>query len=304
MTNGIESPEMALFDMTVSNTGVGDLVCQLSGTIPNQPRVKDPFPLAQGEIKEFKDLPRFTDWLCQDGQDKEILENKVRVDCKVVGSDETVFDTSTATCEVVCPCCNCGCKEAEGCTLGFWKNNAGLDYNYKNGKPSKIQDNCWCGDYYADKPLSEVFNNTPVPTDTMIDALNYGGEEGHEYNLLRQAIPAVLNACSVKYPYTDDKIKSMVNGALAVPNHPENGITAMHDKLATANESETEDECIEGKCVKSGEECNDIDMPCEPYHNCPIDSHCNHKMTEPMMTPHTPFDAFMASENPPAACGN
>ena len=63
------------------------------------------------------------------------------------------------------------------------------------------------------------------------------------------------------------------------------------------NESESEDTCIEGTCMKSGLSC--IDKPCESVHNCTIDANCNDK--EPPYT--TPFITFSALQEAMANCG-
>jgi hypothetical protein len=206
-------------------------------------------------------------------------------------------------CDIGLICVDNICMVEEGCSPGFWKNNAGLDYNYKNGKDKKKQDdNCWCGGYTADTRLDTVFVNPPVPSDTMIDAINYGGKGGQVYNMLRHAVAALLNACSVDYPFSADEIINMVNDALADRDNPERGMSAVQGKLVDANESESEDTCIRGTCIKTGESC--IDEPCKTYHNCPIDSHCNKKTTLPEWILFTTFDDFLTLEYPPSCGGN
>jgi hypothetical protein len=170
---------------------------------------------------------------------------------------------------VVCPC-------AEGCTPGFWKNNAGLTHSVKKGKElNKQQDNCWCGDYSSGELLTDVFEGIPsqFDGDTLIEALNYGGKGGQEYNMLRHAVAALLNACSddVGFGLTEEYIIATVVSAL-------NGgdIAAAHNEFAAANESMVEDICIEGTCEISEEECEG--ESCGSVHNCPIDSQCNPKI--------------------------
>jgi hypothetical protein len=165
---------------------------------------------------------------------------------------------------VVCPC--------EGCTPGFWKNNAGLIKENKKGKIVREDDNCWCGDYSSDDLLTDVFEGIPsqFDGDTLIEALNYGGSGGQEYNMLRHAVAALLNACSdnVEFGLTEEYIIETVISALDGGD-----IAAAHNEFAAANESEVEDVCIEGICEISEEECEG--ESCGSVHNCPIDSHCN-----------------------------
>jgi hypothetical protein len=94
-------------------------------------------------------------------------------------------------------------------------------------------------------------------------------------------------------------IKTMVNDVL-----PDNatGIQRVKGMLAGANESKTEDVCIDNKeCEMTGESC--IDERCDSYHNCPIDSHCNDKNAPPT-SPFTPFAVFIASERGVSCGGN
>jgi hypothetical protein len=163
----------------------------------------------------------------------------------------------------------------EGCTPGFWKNNAGINYNYKNGKNAKLQDNCWCGSYSATTTLGSAFGDIPeeFATDTMIDGINYGGKGGPAYNMLRHAVAALLNACSsdVESLLTEQYIKDTVVAALK----PGGDIAKAHQEFADANESKTAGVCNDGTC-ETGETCSDVD-PCDAYHNCPINSHCELK---------------------------
>jgi hypothetical protein len=165
---------------------------------------------------------------------------------------------------VVCPC--------EGCTPGFWKNNAGQITVNKKGKIIREDDNCWCGDYSPDDTLGEVFAGIPpqFADDTLLEALNYKGSSGQEYNMLRHAVAALLNACSdnVSFGLTEEYI---INTVIAALNGGD--VNAAHNEFAAQNESVIEDACIEGICAISGEECDG--EPCGVLHNCPIDSHCN-----------------------------
>ncbi|WP_162910621.1 T9SS type A sorting domain-containing protein [Hymenobacter oligotrophus] len=104
----------------------------------------------------------------------------------------------------------------EGCTLGYWKNHT----------------NRWClayspntkyGSVFGDKQAgSDVVVNGKVVDDgipkdienlTLLQALNLGG--GGVYNLARQSVAALLNACSdeVTYALTTSSVISNVNTA-------------------------------------------------------------------------------------------
>ncbi|MBF9253532.1 T9SS type A sorting domain-containing protein [Pontibacter sp. 172403-2] len=88
---------------------------------------------------------------------------------------------------------------SEGCTLGYWKNHTDR----------------WCSNYQTSTRFGSVF--TAAPSDlknlTLLQALNLGG--GGKYNLARQGVAALLNACSgeVASPYTTNDVKTIVNNA-------------------------------------------------------------------------------------------
>ena len=72
------------------------------------------------------------------------------------------------------------CPEYEGCTLGYWKNHTDR----------------WCDEYQTCTEYGLVFENAPdeLATLTLLEVLNLGG--GGIYNLGRQSVAALLNACS------------------------------------------------------------------------------------------------------------
>jgi len=74
----------------------------------------------------------------------------------------------------------------EGCTLGYWKNHTDR----------------WCPNYTTCDMFGVVFSGaqSTFPNLTLLQALNLGG--GGIYNLARQGVAALLNACSdeVDYP--------------------------------------------------------------------------------------------------------
>jgi hypothetical protein len=73
----------------------------------------------------------------------------------------------------------------EGCTLGYWKNHTDR----------------WCGAYRTCDLFGSVFANAPsnLANLTLLEALNLGG--GGIYNLARQGLAALLNACSDQIDY-------------------------------------------------------------------------------------------------------
>ena len=93
----------------------------------------------------------------------------------------------------------------EGCTLGYWKNHT----------------NRWCDSYRTCDRFGDVFTNAPerLANLTLLEALNLGG--GGIYNLARQGVAALLNACGgdVNYAgYEDDTqlVIDAVNQAYAI----------------------------------------------------------------------------------------
>jgi hypothetical protein len=68
----------------------------------------------------------------------------------------------------------------EGCTLGYWKNHTDR----------------WCSAYTPSMLFGDVFVNAPsnLADLTLLEALNLGG--GGIFNLARQGVAALLNACS------------------------------------------------------------------------------------------------------------
>ena len=72
------------------------------------------------------------------------------------------------------------CEEFEGCTLGYWKNHTDR----------------WCDEYQTCDIYGEIFEGAPsqLVDLTLQQVLNLGG--GGIYNLGRQSVAALLNACS------------------------------------------------------------------------------------------------------------
>jgi len=106
----------------------------------------------------------------------------------------------------------CQVPGLEGCTLGFWKNSIA----------------CWCDSYLPGDKLDSVFDfdAAGIPQDvnalrhkTLLQALQFPGGStvaGKAQNMLRQAVAALLNACSenVESPLNTQAVIDMVNDAL------------------------------------------------------------------------------------------
>ena len=105
----------------------------------------------------------------------------------------------------------------EGCTPGYWKNNADK-WNAWN----------WPAPYTPTQTLEAAgFVNAvgvDVGTTSLVQALNFKGGKGltgAEQILLRAAVSALLNSASLSYEYSTAQVISMVNAALATDDRTE-----------------------------------------------------------------------------------
>ncbi len=137
--------------------------------------------------------------------------------------------------------CPVPCEGNEGCTPGFWKNHP----------------DCWCDAYIGNPLAADIFealgdpnyidrggsgkkDKWDVDTDTLMDALKYGGGRGLEgavRNMLRHATAALLNECNdnVNYPsWMGELVIDLVNGALE--SEDIDMIQEIHGVLAGFNE--------------------------------------------------------------------
>lgn len=77
------------------------------------------------------------------------------------------------------------CDDFTGCTLGYWKNHTDR----------------WCDEYSTCDLYGDIFEGAPsqLADLTLLEVLNLGG--GGIYNLGRQSVAALLNACSEEVNY-------------------------------------------------------------------------------------------------------
>jgi hypothetical protein len=120
------------------------------------------------------------------------------------GSTTTGTSPSTTTPSTTTPTTTTTPEGGEGCTPGFWKNNAD-----KKGASQ------WTDPYDPTDLVSSVFSAAPagIGDKTLLAGLQQGG--GDLDALTRHAIAAVLSAAhpDVDYPLTVDEIVDMVNDA-------------------------------------------------------------------------------------------
>ncbi|MDP2161230.1 MAG: hypothetical protein Q8K02_12150, partial [Flavobacterium sp.] len=114
------------------------------------------------------------------------------------------------------------CQVEEGCSIGFWKNNTKK----------------WCSSYPKTKKYGQVFVNAPtaLKNKTLLEVINLGG--GGIYNLGRQSVAAILNACNpnVNYPspYSNSSaIISAVNAAFLAGGNAPGNLASQLDTLNT-----------------------------------------------------------------------
>ncbi|MFC4510687.1 T9SS type A sorting domain-containing protein, partial [Flavobacterium buctense] len=113
------------------------------------------------------------------------------------GHSITVTFTVTDNCQSVTCTARFTVESCEGCTLGYWKTHT----------------NRWCSSYRTCDRFGDVFTNAPASLAnlTLLQALNLGG--GGIYNLARQGVAALLNACSdeVNYAGYQDVEQSIID---------------------------------------------------------------------------------------------
>ena len=129
------------------------------------------------------------------------------------GSTTTGTSPSTSTPSTTTSTTTTTPEGGEGCTPGFWKNNA--------DKKGATQ---WTDPYDPTDLVSSVFSDAPtgIGSKTLLAGLQQGG--GDLDALTRHAIAAVLSAAhpDVDYPLTVAEIVDMVNDAY-------NGLTDVED---------------------------------------------------------------------------
>ncbi|MHC4289504.1 MAG: hypothetical protein ACYTCN_08530 [Planctomycetota bacterium] len=225
LTDPVPADANAVFEIIVTNTSCGDVTLDFE--------IDDPAAGIVGlivgpfEPEEFYRIEVQVPADCNDG----VVSNTVYVEA-FYGD---LISAGEKEAEADCPC-----GGEDGCTPGFWKNHP----------------DCWCESYDPEDPVADVFtalqdpnyidlggqgskDKWDVDTDTLMDAINYGGGRGLEgaaRNLLRHSVAAILNGCSgdVNYPISDALIIDLVNAALATEDV--DMIQELHSVLAEWNE--------------------------------------------------------------------
>ncbi|MFN3754794.1 T9SS type A sorting domain-containing protein, partial [Flavobacterium sp.] len=113
------------------------------------------------------------------------------------GHSITVTFTVTDNCQTVSCTATFTVESCEGCTIGYWKTHTDR----------------WCPSYTTCDLFGDVFTNAPanLANMTLLQVLNIGG--GGIYNLARQGVAALLNACSdeVNYAGYQDVEQSIID---------------------------------------------------------------------------------------------
>jgi hypothetical protein len=137
----------------------------------------------------------------------------------------------------------------QGCTPGFWKQEQHFGHWLPTGYlPDTVLNSVF--DFPADGPVASL------GSDTMLDALNYGGGpglDGAARILLRAAVAAVLNAAhpDVEYAFTEDDVIADVSAALNSGSRAD--MLALATELDNANNGVTLDNEGTESCPLSGQ---------------------------------------------------
>jgi hypothetical protein len=212
--------ENAEFRVTLNNCGDVDLLVDVTDTLGDCDILDLPVGVGESPYCETSVL------VPEDTVDTEIC-NEVSVHWTILEGGECLPNEDTVTEEA---CCEIGGQE--GCTPGFWKNNA---VNWEA--------NAWCDAFEPDDLFDTVFGvdvtlrgqgRTTYPNATLLQALDANG--GGINALARHAVAALLNACSdcVNYPTNDPQdIIDAVQAAVAAGSE---AIQDLHELLAYYNE--------------------------------------------------------------------
>jgi hypothetical protein len=221
LTDPVVADSNALFEIIITNTGDVPLIFDVNDA-PDAPFQVGPIDPGANWTDTVQRVPGDC------GVDA-VVSNTVVVTALYGDAQELGPKEATAECPVPC-------VGDEGCTPGFWKNHP----------------DCWCDSYTPTMDADDVFTALQDPnyasysdkkcdfdTDSLLDALKYGGGRGlagSVRNMLRHATAALLNGCSdnVQYPVSDALVIDLVNAALATEDV--DVIQELHGVLAGFNE--------------------------------------------------------------------
>ncbi|MHC4843669.1 MAG: hypothetical protein ACYTEE_07705, partial [Planctomycetota bacterium] len=228
--------------VVTDDNGCSDFACATLTIIPDPPcDIEGPDPVCEMDVNEYCGPPDVDSWLW------EVISG----DASIVGpNDEECVDVNTGTTgftlkltttnenDVICssecelPVDVEPCDDVNGCTPGFWKNNA-----------AKWEANAWVNYDPTDK-FETVFDvdvtlrvgkkRNTVGNPSLLQALRAKG--GCENALARHAVAALLNingGCGA-YPMDESTLKSKVKTALDSGKCPD--IRTLKNELVEYNE--------------------------------------------------------------------
>jgi hypothetical protein len=218
LTPTVTPGEDAEFEITITNTGDVDLIIDT-----DEPEIGTDVSLVVGQVIQVTVLRTAGDT---------DVENTITVTATVPDHPEIdpIVLSASDTCTVEVP-------GGEGCTPGFWKNNA-----------DKHEANAWdC--YSPTTKFSAVFGETitiflggnpnkssSYKTDpTLLEALGANG--GGINALARHAVAALLNACSECVNYSIPTPGAVIDAVHDAIESGDAAIDALHNELAGYNEA-------------------------------------------------------------------
>jgi hypothetical protein len=203
--------DTVIYNICIENTGMLPLEnvvvsdSQLGGVLPVFPPV-----LESGEV-----FCEYFPYIVPEDAPRPLLN------CAEVTSNpiDLPYIIEDEDCTEICPE---PCGGEEGCGLGFWKNHSEYWVCYE--PDTSVE----CPFIFPEelKHCGIVDLNSDGEPDVLMDALKYKGGKGIEgaaRNLLRQATPALLNACdpSIAYPLSVVEVQEMTRISMETLNRAE-----------------------------------------------------------------------------------